>query len=121
MLVGFHRDDTVKDSDYIISKINGLRIFNDTEGMMNLPVTDTAGEILVVSQFTLYGDARKGKRPSYSDSMQPDKALLFYESFIESFKKFNARVKSVKFGADMDVSLVNHGPVTILLDSSKNF
>jgi len=119
ILVGFHKDDTDADSDYIITKSTGLRIFGDDNGMMNLSVADIDGEILVVSQFTLYGDARKGKRPSFSTSMPPTEALQFYDRFINRFKENFSSVKSGVFGADMQVSLVNSGPVTIMLDSSK--
>ncbi len=121
ILIGFHGSDTHADSDYIINKSINLRIFEDTSGLMNLSVTDIAGEILIVSQFTLYGDARRGRRPSFSDSMPPAEAEKFYNEFLQRFReKFN-KVKSGKFQADMDVSLVNAGPVTILLDSQKQF
>ena len=121
VLAGFHKDDTEKDSDYIISKIKGLRIFGDSGGNMNLSVSDTGGEILVVSQFTLYGDARKGRRPSFSESMPPAHALKFYDAFIEKFRSAHGKIESGVFGADMDVSLVNSGPVTIMLDSFRGF
>ncbi|HPS58811.1 MAG TPA: D-aminoacyl-tRNA deacylase [Spirochaetota bacterium] len=121
VLVGFHKDDTEKDSDYIISKITGLRIFSDADENMNLPVSDTGGGILVVSQFTLYGDARKGRRPSFSDAMPPSEAAKFYDAFIEKFRSAYSKIESGVFGADMDVSLVNSGPVTIMLDSFRGF
>ena len=119
ILVGFHREDTDADSDYIISKSIGLRIFEDAKGLMNLPISDIGGEILVVSQFTLYGDARNGKRPSFSTSMPPAEALQFYDRFITRFRNNFNSLKCGVFGADMEVSLVNSGPVTIMLDSSK--
>ncbi len=119
ILVAFSKNDTDSDSDYIIGKSTGLRIFYDTSGMMNLSVSDIGGEILVVSQFTLYGDARKGKRPSFSDSMPPAEAKVFYDGFISKFRESFGSLKSGEFGADMDVELVNSGPVTIILDSSK--
>jgi len=119
LLVGFHKDDTASDSDYIITKSTGLRIFDDADGFMNLSVSDIDGEILVVSQFTLYGDSRKGKRPSFSTSMPPVEALEFYDSFITRFRENFSSLKCGVFGADMQVSLVNSGPVTIILDSSK--
>ncbi len=119
ILVGFHKEDTVADSDYIINKSTGLRIFSDADGMMNLSVSDIDGEILVVSQFTLYGDSRKGKRPSFSTSMPPAEAKIFYDDFISRFSDNFTSLKSGVFAADMDVSLVNSGPVTIILDSSK--
>ena len=118
-LVGFHTDDTESDADYIIAKMFGLRIFGDENGVMNLSVADTGGEVLIVSQFTLYGDTRKGKRPSYSTAMPPERARQFYESFIQKCRASYERVSSGMFGADMQVSLVNSGPVTIILDSSK--
>jgi D-aminoacyl-tRNA deacylase len=121
ILAGFHKEDTVADSDYIINKSTGLRIFGDSDGMMNLSVSDIEGEILVVSQFTLYGDARKGKRPSFSTSMPPAEAKIFYDDFISRFRENFPSVKSGVFAADMEVSLVNSGPVTIMLDSSKIF
>ncbi len=121
ILVGFHKEDTVTDSNYIISKSTGLRIFGDSDGMMNLSVSDIGGEILVVSQFTLYGDSRKGKRPSFSTSMAPAEAKLFYDDFISRFRENYPSLKSGVFAADMEVSLVNSGPVTIMLDSSKMF
>ncbi len=119
ILVGFHKEDTLSDSDYIISKSTGLRIFEDNNGLMNLSVSDIGGEILVVSQFTLYGDSRKGKRPSFSTSMPPADALQFYNDFIIRFRENFSTLKCGVFGADMEVSLVNSGPVTIILDSSR--
>ncbi|HQO41106.1 MAG TPA: D-aminoacyl-tRNA deacylase [Spirochaetota bacterium] len=121
VLIGFHKDDTEKDSDYIISKITSLRIFGDSEGNMNLSVSDTGGGILVVSQFTLYGDARRGRRPSFSDAMPPTEAAIFYDAFIKKFRSEYGKIESGVFGADMDVSLVNAGPVTIMLDSTRGF
>lgn len=121
VLVGFHGTDTHEDSDYIIGKCVNLRIFEDNAGLMNLSVSDTEGEILVVSQFTLYGDARKGRRPSFSESMPPAKAEQFYNEFLNKFKESYSAVQSGRFQADMDVALVNSGPVTILLDSKKQY
>ena len=119
ILAGFHRDDTTTDSEYIISKSIGLRIFEDSKNLMNLSVSDIGGEILVVSQFTLYGDSRKGKRPSFSSSMPPAEARIFYDDFIKRFKENFSSLKCGVFAADMEVSLINSGPVTIILDSSK--
>lgn len=119
VLAGFHRNDNDSDSDYIISKCTGLRIFEDSDGLMNLSVSDIGGEILLVSQFTLYGDSRKGKRPSFTESMPSNEALKFYDNFIERFRANFSSLKCGEFGADMQVSLVNSGPVTIILDSSK--
>lgn len=118
ILAGFHKDDTETDSDYIIKKILGLRIFDDSSGVMNLSIQDTGGDILIVSQFTLYGDVKKGKRPSYSDAMKPDKAEPFYMDFLEKLESaLGKKISSGIFGADMAVSLINKGPVTILIES----
>jgi len=119
ILVGFHKEDTKADSDYIISKTTGLRIFEDENNLMNLSVSDIGGEILVVSQFTLYGDARKGKRPSFSTAMPPADAKIFYNNFLNRFRENFNTVKSGVFAADMEISIANYGPVTIILDSSK--
>ena len=119
VLLGLHRDDTQEDEEYIINKMLGLRIFDDERGIMNRSVEDVGGEILVVSQFTLCGDARKGKRPSYSEAMAPKLAGAFYESFLVKLKERYPLVASGSFGAYMHVSLVNDGPVSILLDSSR--
>jgi len=121
VLAGFHRDDTEEDIEYIINKILGLRIFDDERGIMNLSVTDVGGEVMLVSQFTLYGDVRKGKRPSYSSAMQPENASEFFHTFVDTFRTRYDRVQEGVFGADMRVSLVNSGPVTILIDSTKLF
>jgi len=119
VLVGFHIDDSEKEMEYIINKIRGLRIFDDDNGVMNLSVEDICGEVLLVPQFTLYGDVRKGKRPSYSSAMPPHRAEDFYDKFINRFRSEYSRIESGVFGADMKVSLLNQGPVTILLDSSR--
>jgi len=119
VFAGFHADDSPKDMDYVINKTIDARVFNDSDGMMNLSVKDINGDILVVSQFTLYGDMRKGRRPSYSSAMPQDKASVFYESFINLFRGKFQNLQTGIFRADMKVSLVNNGPVTILLDSSR--
>ncbi|HOW83273.1 MAG TPA: D-aminoacyl-tRNA deacylase [Spirochaetota bacterium] len=121
VLLGIHHTDSAGDCEYIINKLAGLRIFDDADGVMNMSLEETGGEILVVSQFTLYGDARKGRRPSYSEAMPPERAEPFYNEFMDTLKKRNQRVSSGIFGADMKLSLVNSGPVTILLDSKKAF
>lgn len=121
VLVGFGRNDTEIDFNYIAEKCLNLRIFNDTEGKMNLSVSDICGEILIVSQFTLYGDVRKGRRPSYFDAAPPEEAKSLYEKFIKIFKEKYVMVKTGVFQADMDIKSVNNGPVTILLDSKKVF
>lgn len=119
VLLGIHVDDTEKDLEYILKKVIGLRIFEDENEQMNLSLEDVNGEILVVSQFTLYGDARKGRRPSFIESAKPDIAIPLYEKFIQGIKDQNIKCESGVFGADMDVEIQNDGPVTILLDSSK--
>lgn len=120
-LVGFSREDTSREMEYIANKILQLRIFNDKDKLMNLSLLDIHGELLVASQFTLYGDARKGRRPSYSNAMPPDKAVQFYSDFLEICKLRYEKIKWGIFQADMKISLINSGPVTILLDSSRLF
>ncbi len=118
ILLGFHKNDNQSDAEYIIKKILGLRIFDDADGVMNLSVMDTDGEVLIVSQFTLYGDVKKGKRPSYSEAMKPDMAEPFYQDFLNKFEiSFGKKIKSGRFGAYMDVSLINSGPITIMIES----
>jgi len=119
--LGITHEDSERDAAYIAEKIVGLRIFEDTEGKMNLSVQDTHGEILVVSQFTLYADTRKGKRPSYSSAASPEKAIPLYQSFIDHIRNLSIPCATGEFGASMDVAYVNKGPVTILLDSNKTF
>ena len=119
IFLGVGEGDTEKDLRYIADKTIGLRIFSDENDKMNLSVQDIGGEILVVSQFTLYGDCRKGKRPSFSSSMEPVAAKRMYEEFIEYVSEQGIRTAHGIFGADMKVELLNDGPVTILLDSSK--
>ena len=121
VLAGLHESDTDADMEYIINKILGARIFNDADGVMNLSVADTGGEILLISQFTLYGDMRRGKRPSYSSAMNPDRAREVFAAFVDRCRDHHEKTKTGVFGADMKVSLVNDGPVTILIDSSKLF
>lgn len=120
VLLGVHISDTEKDADYIAKKISGLRVFEDPDGKMNLSLNDAGGELLVVSQFTLYGDARHGNRPSFIEAALPDKAVPLYEYTVSKLRE-SFRVATGEFGADMQVSLVNDGPVTILLDSKKAF
>ena len=121
VLVGIKADDTDKDMDYIINKIQGLRIFEDKEGKMNISVTDIKGSILMVPNFTLYGDARKGARPSFMASGSIEEAEKKYEIFIKKLEKADVPIEKGEFQADMQVELVNDGPVTILLDSDKEF
>jgi D-tyrosyl-tRNA(Tyr) deacylase len=119
--LGIGRQDTDKDLRYMVDKVMHLRIFPDEQDKMNLSVLDTAREVLVVSQFTLYGDARAGRRPSYSDAAEPETARLLYECFIETLREGGLTVEAGEFAARMQVRYVNDGPVTILLDSSRLF
>lgn len=121
VLIGITSDDTEADGDYIVDKILGLRVFEDENEKMNLSVQDINGEILLVSQFTLYGDVRKGKRPSFSSAASPEKAIPLYEYVVKRIIDSGIGCKNGKFGADMTVYIVNDGPVTILLDSKRNF
>ncbi len=121
VLLGVEVNDDEKDLDYILKKVTKLRIFDDEEGIMNKSLLDYGFEILVVSQFTLYGDARKGNRPSYVRSAKFDDGIVLYEKFIDELEKLNIKVSHGEYGADMDVELINDGPVTILLDSNKEF
>lgn len=121
VLLGVEVNDDEKDLDYILKKVTKLRIFDDEAGVMNKSLLDYGFEILVVSQFTLYGDARKGNRPSYVRSAKFDDGIILYEKFIDELEKLNIKVSHGEYGADMDVELINDGPVTILLDSSKEF
>jgi D-tyrosyl-tRNA(Tyr) deacylase len=121
VLLGIARDDTKADADYLAPKIVALRIFDDTEGRMNVSVKDTKGGLLIVSQFTLYGDVRRGLRPSWSDAAAPEMAEPLYDYFVESSRKLLGRVETGSFRKMMLVELVNDGPVTILLDSRKTF
>lgn len=121
VLLGVEVNDDESDLDYILKKVTKLRIFDDEDGVMNKSLLDYGLEVLVVSQFTLYGDARKGNRPSYIRSAKFDQGILLYEKFIEELEKLDVKVSHGEYGADMDVELINDGPVTILLDSSKEF
>lgn len=121
LLLGIEANDDEKDLEYIVKKVSKLRIFDDEEGVMNKSLLDYDLEILVVSQFTLYGDARKVNRPSYIRSAKFDEGIILYEKFIEEMKNLGIKVSVGEYGADMDVELINDGPVTILLDSSKEF
>lgn len=121
ILLGVKSGDSEKEADYLAEKIANLRIFNDEEDKMNLSVKDIDGEVLVVSQFTLFGDCRKGRRPSYNDAAPPDLAERLYKYFVNYLKKQGLLVETGRFQAMMNVNLVNDGPVTILLDSEKKF
>ena len=117
VLLGVHRDDTEADVDFLVNKTAGLRIFPDADDKMNLSLLEVGGALLVVSQFTLYGDARKGKRPSFTDAAPPPIAVPLYESFCAKARALGVSVATGEFGAMMEVELVNDGPVTILIDS----
>lgn len=121
VLLGVGHDDTEADVEYLAQKIAGLRIFDDSEGKMNRSVTDVGGSVLVVSQFTLYGDVRRGKRPSFDDAAAPEQARRLYESFVQHIQNAGLRCETGRFQEMMQVELVNDGPVTILLDSRKVF
>ena len=121
VLLGIARDDTKEDADYLVPKIIALRIFDDPEGKMNRSLKDIDGGLLIVSQFTLYGDVRRGLRPSWSDAAAPEIAEPLYDYFVESSRKLLGRVETGSFRKTMYVELVNEGPVTILLDSRKTF
>ncbi|MBU1397481.1 MAG: D-tyrosyl-tRNA(Tyr) deacylase [Proteobacteria bacterium] len=117
VLIGIAKKDTISDIDFIADKILNLRIFEDENKKMNMSVLDIGGEILVVSQFTLLGDCRKGRRPSFIDAAEPEKANELYEKFVEKIRGRGVKVKTGIFRAMMDVSLVNDGPVTLIVES----
>jgi D-tyrosyl-tRNA(Tyr) deacylase len=121
VFLGVAQEDTPADVDYMASKIANLRIFEDDEGRMNLSILDVGGEALVVSQFTLYGDCRKGRRPSFIHAARPDKADPLYQAFMDEISRLGVPVKAGIFQAMMDVELINDGPVTMMLDSNKLF
>jgi D-tyrosyl-tRNA(Tyr) deacylase len=121
VLLAVARDDSAEQVDYLVEKTLNLRIFDDDAGKMNRSLLETNGAMLVVSQFTLYGDVRRGRRPSYSDAADPEKANLLYEQFVSRVREQGVKVETGLFQAMMKVSLTNDGPVTILLDSSKTF
>jgi D-tyrosyl-tRNA(Tyr) deacylase len=121
VLLGIAKADTQADADYLASKILGLRIFDDEKGKMNLSLVDTRGAILAVSQFTLYGDVRKGKRPSFDQAAHPQLANELYEYFVGKIRESGTHCETGRFQAMMQVELLNDGPVTILLDSTRAF
>lgn len=118
VLLGIAQEDTEQDALYLLQKLINLRIFSDADGKMNLSVQDCGGELLIVSQFTLYADTKKGNRPSYIRAARPEHAIPLYEFFLQELQKqFQGPIQTGKFGADMKVSLINDGPVTIIMDS----
>ena len=121
VLLGVGREDAEADAVYLAEKISGLRIFEDVDGKMNRSLLDVGGSVLAVSQFTLYGDVRRGKRPSFDAAAPPDQARRLYEFFVERIRAAGLRCETGRFQEMMQVELVNEGPVTILLDSGKAF
>jgi D-tyrosyl-tRNA(Tyr) deacylase len=122
VLLGVGEDDEIRDLEYMAEKVANLRIFEDSEDKMNLSVLDIGGQALVVSQFTLYGDCRKGRRPSYSSAARPEKAQDMYERFMDLLRMdYGLKVESGVFQAEMEVDFINDGPVTLLIDSKKTF
>jgi D-aminoacyl-tRNA deacylase len=121
VLVGVARDDAEADADGLAAKVVGLRIFEDDDGKMNRDVLEIGGAVLAVSQFTLLGDVRKGRRPSFGDAMEPDRANALFERFCEACRERGARVETGRFRAHMHVELTNDGPVTILVDTKRAF
>jgi D-tyrosyl-tRNA(Tyr) deacylase len=119
LLVGFTHGDTPAEVEWMAEKVVGLRVFSDVEGKMNLALADVGGALLVISQFTLYGDAAKGRRPSFIDAARPEVAIPLYEAFLQSLRGKGIRVESGEFGADMLVEIHNDGPVTLFLEKSQ--
>ncbi len=121
VFLGIGNKDSMDDIDYLVDKIVNLRIFEDEEDKMNLSAIDLGKDIMVVSQFTLYGDCRKGRRPNFFDAAPPDKADRLYNVFIDKINNYDLKIETGEFKAMMDVELVNDGPVTLLIDSKKDF
>ena len=120
VLVGIGRTDSAQDADYLADKVVHLRVFPDEQGRMNRSLAETGGELLVISQFTLYGDCRKGRRPDFSEAAGPEQARNLYNYFLETLRaRCNTRITTGVFQAEMEVSLTNHGPVTLVCDSIK--
>ena len=120
ILLGIHKNDTNSDLDYIVKKTTNLRIFEDKKKNMNLSIQDINGEILIVSQFTLCAETKKGRRPSFINAAKPKEAKKLYDKAIEKFRKLNLKVETGQFGENMNVNLVNQGPVTIIINSKDN-
>ncbi|MGB8834961.1 MAG: D-aminoacyl-tRNA deacylase [Candidatus Sulfotelmatobacter sp.] len=121
VLLGVARDDSESDANYLAEKIIGLRIFEDDQGKMNRSLQDVGGSVLAISQFTLYGDVRRGKRPSFDAAAPPEKARQLYQFFVDQIRAAGLRCETGRFQETMKVELANEGPVTILLDSQKSF
>jgi len=121
VFLGIGNEDAMDDIDYLIDKIVNLRVFEDQEGKMNLSALDLEKEIMIISQFTLYGDCRKGRRPSFFDAAPPDQAERLYDVFVNKIKNYDLKIATGEFQAMMDIDSVNDGPVTLLLDSNKEF
>jgi len=121
VLLGVSRDDTEADADYLAEKVAGLRVFEDEQGRMNRPLQDVGGAVLAVSQFTLYGDVRRGRRPGFDRAARPEQAEPLYQRFVEQLRARGLTVATGRFQTHMEVELVNNGPVTILVDSEKTF
>lgn len=121
VLLGVGEDDTPKDTAYMVEKIVNLRIFEDEEEKMNLSLKDVGGELLVVSQFTLFGDCRKGRRPGFSEAARPEKADEYYMEFVNKAREMGIKTETGRFQTHMMVELINDGPVTLLIDSKKTF
>lgn len=121
VLLGVAQEDSEADAEYLAEKVAGLRVFEDADGKMNRSVSDLSGAVLAISQFTLFGDVRRGKRPSFDAAARPEQAKELYEYFVEKVRALGIRCETGRFQESMEVELVNHGPVTILLDSKKLF
>ncbi|MDU1411745.1 MAG: D-aminoacyl-tRNA deacylase [Clostridium sp.] len=121
LLIGISKEDTREDIDYIVRKVLGMRIFEDENGKMNYSLQDIKGQLIVISQFTLYGDCRRGKRPDFMKAQGGDLARSLYNELVEEFKKEVPDLQTGEFGADMEVEIINDGPVTLLLESKKDF
>lgn len=121
VLLGVSRDDTVTEADYVAEKVAGLRVFEDEAGKMNRSVAEVGGAVLAISQFTLYGDVRRGRRPGFDRAGRPEQAEPLYERFVQKLREFGLPVQTGRFQTHMAVELVNNGPVTILIDSEKTF
>lgn len=117
ILLGIHSEDTIEDVEYLVRKISKLRVFEDAEGKMNVDIQSAGGGILSISQFTLYADTKKGNRPSFVSAARPEQAIPLYEAFNQQLQEIGIPVETGEFGGDMDVTLTNDGPVTIIIDT----